>query len=99
MGAWERGNMTISGLSTLNCKGIINHGMELKKKKTTHRFEKSSWSSKTTKNYVWIQRVEKVKKKKKKTGTQKLKLGVVTLCGQFDNLEEQNNLVRSRTKY
>lgn len=32
MGAWERGNTTISGLSTLNCIGIINHGMELKKK-------------------------------------------------------------------
>lgn len=35
MGARERGNMTISGLSTLNCKGIINHVMELKKKKPT----------------------------------------------------------------
>ena len=35
MGAWERGNTTISGLSTLNCIGIINHGMELKKKKNT----------------------------------------------------------------
>ena len=33
MGAWERGNMTISGLSILNCIGITNHGMELKKKK------------------------------------------------------------------
>ena len=33
MGAWERGNMTISGLSTFNCIGIINHGTELKKKK------------------------------------------------------------------
>ena len=32
MGAWERGNMTISGLSTFNCIGIINHGTELKKK-------------------------------------------------------------------
>ena len=35
MGAWERGNMTISGLSTFNCIGIINHGTELKKKKPT----------------------------------------------------------------
>ena len=41
MGAWERGNMTISGLSTLNCKGIINHGTELKKKKKPTGFKKA----------------------------------------------------------
>lgn len=84
MGAWERGNTTISGLSTLNCIGIINHGMELKKKKK-HSFEKSCWSSRTARNYVWDQRVEKVKKK---IGTQKFELDVLTLCGQFDNLGE-----------